>query len=83
MENAWRSTSIGFFGAGRGRVLAHFLSESATIAACLSRLMGETGASYIMLLDRAGQVLRITRQTSRQYASIRQIAQHLKVRQVA
>src|SRR3954465_4642021 len=31
--------------------------ESELIAACLRRLMGETGASYIMLLDRAGQVL--------------------------
>jgi len=31
--------------------------ESESIASCLHRLMGETGASYIMLLDRAGQVL--------------------------
>jgi predicted regulator of Ras-like GTPase activity (Roadblock/LC7/MglB family) len=31
--------------------------ESDSITACLARLMGETGASYIMLLDRAGQVL--------------------------
>ena len=31
--------------------------ESQSIEECLARLMGETGATYIMLLDRAGQVL--------------------------
>ncbi len=31
--------------------------ESALIERCLNRLMEETGASYSMLLDRAGQVL--------------------------
>lgn len=31
--------------------------ESEAIDACLERLMEDTGASYIMLLDRAGQVL--------------------------
>lgn len=31
--------------------------ESEAIGACLDRLMDDTGASYIMLLDRAGQIL--------------------------
>lgn len=32
-------------------------AESRSIGDCLGRLMSETGATYIMLLDRAGQVL--------------------------
>ena len=31
--------------------------ESEAIDVCLARLMEETGASYIMVLERAGQVL--------------------------
>lgn len=31
--------------------------EARSIGVCLGRLMSETGATYIMLLDRAGQVL--------------------------
>jgi predicted regulator of Ras-like GTPase activity (Roadblock/LC7/MglB family) len=31
--------------------------HSGAIAECLARLMDETGATYIMLLDRAGQIL--------------------------
>lgn len=33
------------------------VEESEMIAACLSRLMDETGATYSMLLDTAGQIL--------------------------
>ncbi len=33
------------------------LEESEAIAGCLDRLMDDTDASYIMLLDRAGQVI--------------------------